>query len=82
MTNIHVHRKKSCLGCIEKEKRLIEALDLLRRGVKMLHRVGWEKGETDDEWRQKAVSYINQWDMETEYLRSLTKSGHGTGIHD
>ena len=61
-----------CPGCVEKEKRLIEAVDLLRRGVKMLQRVGWEKGETDDEWRQKAASYLTHWDMEVvAYLKSL-----------
>jgi hypothetical protein len=54
----------SCPGCIEKTKRLKDAVNLLRRGVKMLHRVGWEPGETDDEWRQKAVTFLAVEQME------------------
>lgn len=59
-----------CRGCIEKERRLTEAISLIRRGVQMLYRTGWEKGETDDEWRIKARSFLAQHDMETEYLKS------------
>lgn len=59
-----------CPGCIEKEKRLTEAVALIRRGVRMLNRTGWEKGETDDEWRQKAVTFLAIHEMETEYLKS------------
>lgn len=70
-----------CLGCIEKEKRLRKAVSLLRRGIKMLNRAGWEKGETDEEWKLKAQSYVNAWDMEEDYLRSLTKPGRGIGTH-
>lgn len=36
----------------------------------MLNRTGWEKGETDDEWRQKAVTFLAIHEMETEYLKS------------
>lgn len=62
-----------CLGCIEKQKRLTKAISLLRRGVKTLNRVGWEKGETDDEWRKAASHFVGLHDQELAYLKSLIK---------
>lgn len=64
-----------CPGCTEKSKRLKDAVDLLKRGVKMLHRVGWEPGETDDEWRQKAVTYLSVHEMDEQYERVAKGKG-------
>lgn len=54
----------------ELRRRLCEAENLLRRGVAMLHRVGWEKGETDDEWRSSAVTWLACEEMNRGYSRT------------
>lgn len=50
--------------------RLMEAETLLKRGVKMLNRPSWKRGETDDEWRTATEKYLNSRKMEEEYERA------------
>ena len=52
----------------ERGKRLAEAEDLLRRGVKTLDREGWEPGETDDEWRLAARKWYGSEELERKML--------------
>jgi hypothetical protein len=61
---------KICQGCVEKDKRLNEAVRLLRRGVKAMNRVGWEPGEKDSDWKLAARSYVAQYRAETEYMKT------------
>lgn len=58
---------------IELRKRLREAENLLRRGIACLNRVGWEKGETDDEWKMDASMWVNYQRLE----RNLSKKYKG-----
>ncbi len=50
--------------------RLRESEKLLRRAVKMLNRVGWEKGETDQQWLTAAQHYLTCRKLEDDYERS------------
>ncbi len=50
--------------------RLRESERLLRRAVKMLNRVGWEKGETDQQWLTAAQQYLTCRKLEDDYERS------------
>ena len=67
-----------CPGCVAKDARLKSAVELLRRGVNAMRRVGWEPGETDAEWTMSAAVFIGDYDQESEYLmRKFTDPPEG-----
>ncbi len=47
-------------------RRLKEAEDLLRRGIAVSQRVGWEPGETAVEWAKVAAVWVSVEEMERE----------------
>jgi hypothetical protein len=62
-----------CSGCSQKGEQLKDAVELLRRGVNMLHRVGWEPGETDVEWQMAAALLVGLYDQDAEHMRANTR---------
>jgi hypothetical protein len=57
---------------LELRRRLHEAEALLSRGVACLNRVGWETGETDDEWKLAARKWLEQQKLDRK-LSALLK---------
>ena len=65
----------NCIVCTrnhrdELAELLTEAERLLKRGVKALNRLGWEKGETDAEWRQAARAFLTGLKMARDYEKT------------
>lgn len=69
---------RKCPGCTEKSARLNEALRLIKRGVKMLNRTGWESGETDEEWKKSAESFLVYEKLDAKYEKESLRTQDST----